>query len=106
MSIHIVQEDTVEIHIQGGIDAARAMTSIFMVHSVVAINGVRKVTRDLYKDENSSQKSETEKSRTFSDILQQEVDVRRKDSLDCRTVTYGMDKRLHSFEYLAREYRY
>ena len=77
-----------------------------MVHSVVAINGVRKVTRDLYKDENSSQKREVEENRSFSDILQQEVDERRTDSLNCHTVTYGMDRKLHSFEYLAREYRY
>ncbi len=77
-----------------------------MVHSVAAINGVRKVTRDLYRDENSSQKSEMEENKSFSDILQQEVDERRTDSLNCRTVTYGMDRKLHSFEYLAREYRY
>lgn len=77
-----------------------------MVHSVVAIDGIRKVSRDLYKDDSSSQKRETEENRTFSDILQQEVDERRTDSLNCRTVTYGMDRKLHSFEYLAREYRY
>ena len=77
-----------------------------MVHSVVAIDGIRKVTRDLYKDDSSSQKRETEENRTFSDVLQQEVDSRRTDSLSCRTVTYGMDRKLHSFEYLAREYRY
>lgn len=77
-----------------------------MVHSVLAIDGTRKVTRDLYRDESSSQKRETEDGRTFSEILQQEVDERRMDSLNCRTVTYGMDRKLHSFEYLAREYRY
>lgn len=77
-----------------------------MVHSVVAINGVRKVTRDLYRDDDSSQKRKAEESKSFSDVLQKEVDIRRTDSLNCHTVTYGMDKRLHSFEYLAREYRY
>lgn len=89
-----------------GFVAARAMSSIFMVHSVLAIDGVRKVTRDQERDEHSSRQREQDTSQTFSEILQQEVDERRTDSLNCRTVTYGMDKKLHRFEYLTREYRY
>lgn len=82
------------------------MTSIFMVHSVVAIDGVGKVKRDLDRDENSSRKKDSQENRTFSDILQHEVEEMQTDLHTCRTVTYGMDRKLHRFEYLTREYHY
>lgn len=82
------------------------MADIFMVHSVLAVGGVRKVTRDLGREDNSSDKREQENSRLFADVLQQEVDEMRMDSLNCQTVTYGIDRKIHHFEYRAREYRY
>lgn len=81
------------------------MQSIFMVHSVLAIDGVGKLTRDLNRDENSSGKKESQESQAFSDILRQEVEEMRTDLHNYSTVTYGMDRKLHRFEYLTREYR-
>ena len=100
-------KNTVKIHIQGGIVAARAMTSIFMVHSVLAVSETGRVTRELGKEEkNFAKKGKAEHSASFSEILQQEVEEWRTDSINCRTTTYGMDRRLHHFEYRAREYHY
>ena len=107
MPIYIVTKNTVKIHIQGGIVAARAMTSIFMVHSVLAVSETGRVTRDLGREErNFSKTNHTNNTLSFSDILQKEVEEQRTDSIDCRTTTYGMDRRLHHFQYQAREYHY
>ena len=106
MSIYKVTRNTVKIHIQGGIVAARAMTSIFIVHSVIAVPETRKVTREHYQQEQPSAHGRTQNNNSFSQILQQEVEERRTDSINCRTVTYGMDSRLHHFDYRAREYHY
>ncbi len=90
----------------GGIVAERAMSNMFMVHSILSINGVGKVTRDLGRDGNSSDKREqNNNNNSFSEILKQEVEGVRKDNVKCRTITYGMDGKVHHFEYLTREYR-
>ena len=106
MSIYKVTKNTVKIHIQGGIVAARAMTSIFIVHSVLAVSETRKVTREHDGQQQSSSHGCTQSNNSFSQILQQEVEERRMDSINCRTVTYGTDRRLHHFDYRAREYHY
>ena len=83
------------------------MNSIFMVHSVISVSTVGKVTRDLNRDENSHGKRENADSeKPFAQILETEVGNRRKESFSCHNVTYGMDRRLHSFDYRAREYHY
>ncbi len=105
MHIGIARRNLVEIRIEGGIVAARAMTDMFVIHSILSINGVGKVTRDLGRDQNSSDKREQNNSNSFSEILKQEVEGVRKDALNCRAITYGMDGRIRHFEYLAREYR-
>ena len=101
----MTQRNAVEIRIRGGIVAARAMLDMFMVHSIVSIDGVGKLTRDLGREQNPSDKKDQNGNNSFSEILQQEVDVVRKDVLNCRTITYGIDGRIRHFEYLAREYR-
>lgn len=84
------------------------MSSIFMVHSVLAIEGVAKVKRDFDREERFFEKKEAHVSKTFSEILQQELQEKEDVQMDlhsCQTVTYGMDRKLHRFEYLTREYR-
>lgn len=80
------------------------MTSIFMVHSVLATGKMRYVGYG--RAEEDSGYANEKKDLSFSRILQKELEERRTDSLNCRTVTYGMDRRLHSFDYRAREYHY
>ena len=83
------------------------MTSIFIVHSVLAVAETGRVTRDLVREErNFSKQGNSDNTLSFSDILQREVEEQRTDSIDCRTTTYGMDRRLHHFQYQAREYHY
>ena len=106
MPIYRITNNTVKIHIQGGIVAARAMTSIFIVHSVLAVSETRKVTREHNQQEQASSHGNAQSNVSFSQILQKEVEEQRTDSINCRTVTYGMDRRLHHFDYRAREYHY
>lgn len=87
-----------------GFVAARAMSSIFMVYSVSAVSTSGKVTREQERGRNSSNTYEQADNMNFSEILQQEVEERRMDSVNCHTVTYGKDSLLHRFEYRAREY--
>jgi hypothetical protein len=64
------------------------------------------VTRERNQQEKSSDRDTTQNNNSFSQILQREVEEQRTDSINCRTVTYGMDMRLHHFDYRAREYHY
>ena len=82
------------------------MTSIFIVHSVLAVGETRKVTREHYQQEKTLGHGTVQGNNSFSQILQQEMEEQRTDSIDCRTTTYGMDRRLHHFQYQAREYHY
>lgn len=83
------------------------MTSIFIVHSVLAVHETGRVTRDLGREErNFSKQADKDNTLSFSDVLQREVEEQRTDSIDCRTTTYGTDRRLHHFQYQAREYHY
>lgn len=78
-----------------------------MVHSVLAVESVGKVTRDLGREEKLfDRKTQVNTNTTFSQILEREVEERRTDSINCRTLTYGNDRMLHRFEYRAREYHY
>ncbi len=78
-----------------------------MVHSVLAVEGVGKVTRDLGREEKFfERKAQSATGTTFSQVLEREVEERRTDSINCRTLTYGNDRMLHRFEYRAREYHY
>ena len=83
------------------------MNSIFMVHSVISVSTVGKVTRDHGREGNSfSNKENADSERPFAQIFEAEVGNRRRESLNCHNVLYGSDRRLHSFDYMAREYHY
>ena len=103
MSIYIIEKRRI---MWGGIIAARAITNIFVVHSILAVSRVGAVSRELAREENNGSKKEKEGNRTFSDVLQKEVDRVGTDSLDCHTVTYGVDGKIYHYEYLRREYGY
>ena len=75
-----------------------------MVYSVSAVSTTGKVSREHGRGGNSQgREAQTEKT-GFSEILKQEVEEKRKETVNCRTLVYGRDSRLHRFEYLAREY--
>lgn len=76
-----------------------------MVHSVVAVSSVDKVKRDAHKAVDAhSQKKQQESA--FSQILEQTVEEQRTIPMECHTLTYGQDSRLHTFQYQMREYNY
>lgn len=88
------------------ITAARAMSDIFIVHSILAVSRIGAVTRELVKEETIYSKKEQSNNSSFSSVLQQEIDHVGKDALNCHTVTYGVDRKIHHYEYLRREYKY
>ena len=75
-----------------------------MVYSVSAVSTTGKITRDQERGRNASSREEKAEKQIFSEILKQEVEEKRKESVNCQTLTYGKDSRLHRFEYRAREY--
>lgn len=102
--IYIIRNDTVEIRIQGGIVAARSLSSVFMVHSISAVSTAGRVAYDQERGRDSSDREQQAGPHSFAKILQQEVEEQKTDSVHYKTVTYGRDLRLHSFEYLTRDY--
>lgn len=92
------------MHIQGGIIAANGFTSIFMVHSVSAVETAKKASRD--SDGSSGGYTGSDKStHSFSKILEAEINEKQAPA-ECRTVTYGNDLKLRTFLYQTREYQY
>ncbi len=75
-----------------------------MVHSISAVSTAGKVGRDQGRGSNSSDREHQTGANTFSEVLQQEVEERKTDTVHYKTVTYGRDSRLHPFEYLTRNY--
>ncbi len=105
MSIYIMKANvTIEMRIQGGINAANEFTNIFMVHSVSAITHTKKVSRDdssLSGGYSGSKNS----AHTFSKVLEEQINE-HKAPTQCHTITYGNDLRLRNFLYQTREYQY
>ncbi len=75
-----------------------------MVHSVMAVSTVGKPRHEEERKQDDKQR-ETTPNTLFSQFLEQEIEEQKKASMNCKTVTYGQDSRLHTFEYLSREYR-
>jgi|GluameStandDraft_1065615.scaffolds.fasta_scaffold107946_1 hypothetical protein len=95
---YIVRKVTVEIRIQGGIVAARALSSIFMVQQVEAVPHVGKAVRErrraVYPDAKGKQSSGT-----FAQLLQDAVEQGTDSSMNCHVTTYGRDCRIRIFDY-------
>ena len=102
---YIVRKVTVEIRIQGGIVAARALSSIFMVQQVEAVPHVGKVVRErrqfVYPDTRGKNSGGT-----FAQFLEDAVEENRGASLTCHVTTYGRDSRIRTFDYQTRTYHY
>lgn len=75
-----------------------------MVHSISAVAMTDKVGREQERRGNSSDGEHQTGTNTFSKVLKQEVEERKADTVQCKTVTYGKDSRLHPFEYFKRNY--
>ena len=77
-----------------------------MVHSVLAVSTVGKLKREDNRSGNSSTKKNEAKAKDlFSQILEAEVAGQKATPMTCKTVTYGQDSKIHTFEYQTREYR-
>uniref|UniRef100_UPI0040569CBC hypothetical protein n=1 Tax=Agathobacter sp. TaxID=2021311 RepID=UPI0040569CBC len=80
------------------------MTGIFMVNSVSAVSKANKVRRDFGYNQNLYQKEPKKTNASFAEVLQKEAESVRTESNSCYSVTYGMDRQLHFFDYQTREY--
>lgn len=76
-----------------------------MVHSVSAVPAGRKVGRDSHHS-SGRDAGENPSDHLFAQILETAVDEQKKAPEHCHTITYGSDRRLHTFLYQAREYQY
>ena len=65
---------------------------------------VGRVGHDQDRGKDSSDREQHGRANTFAKVLQQDVEERKSDSVHYKTMTYGRDLRLHSFEYLTRDY--
>ncbi len=92
------------MRIQGGIIAANGFTSIFMVHSVSAVETTKKASRD-GGGSPGGYSGNGKSTHSFSRILEAEMNE-HKAPTECHTVTYGNDRRLRTFLYQTREYQY
>lgn len=78
-----------------------------MVNSVMAVSAIGQIKRDNEKARATlHEEHRTASPGLFSELLNQEVEERREAPENCRTVIYGQDSRLHTFEYQKREYHY
>ena len=95
---------TVEICIQGGIDAANGFSSNFRVVPVQVVSTIPRLRRDTRQSASQSF-SGTKKDESFEQVLQQKLSG--NEPLDCYTVTYGRNRQLQTFFYQPkREYTY
>ncbi len=98
---------TIKICIQGGIVAAKGISGIFMVNSIMAVSTTGKIKRDGAGTNTSVCEENCQKSNPlFSQLLQKEVEEQRAASMNCHTATYGQDSMIHAFHYQKREYHY
>lgn len=76
-----------------------------MIHSVLAVPSTGKIKRESYKSTGTPSDKE-QSNHLFSQILEEKMDEQKKAPMDCHTLTYGQDSRLHTFYYQSREYNY
>ncbi|MGN1148913.1 MAG: hypothetical protein ACI4TB_10840 [Lachnospiraceae bacterium] len=76
-----------------------------MVQSVLAVPTARKVKHDFErKGRYFLKKKHSDTESQFSQALEQEVGELQAKSLNCHTLTYGDDRKVHRFDYQVREY--
>lgn len=97
--------DTIEIHFQGGIDAANGFSSIFMVQSVTAVPNIGKVKREHHNAARFEAGGKNSNG-SFAKVLENAEEETRKSSMDCHTVTYDRDCQIRTFLYQSGEYRF
>ena len=92
---------TIEIRIQGGINAANGIQTNFKVYPVQKVTGIRKPKRE--KSGSGQKNPQTAKAPVFSTIL--EKAVQENTPAECYTVTYDRQSRLQTYYYCqSREY--
>lgn len=94
---------TVEIRIQGGINAANGFQSSFKVYPVQMISRMPKLKRE--NGQPGQQQSRSSKPVTFDTVL--EKAVAKEQPVDCYTVTYNKNSQLQTYYYSqSREYTF
>ncbi len=76
-----------------------------MFHSVSAVSASTKVSRDS-QNSSGNDSSGNPSDHRFAQIFATAVDEQKKAPEHCHTITYGSDRKLHTFLYQAREYQY
>lgn len=101
ISIKKIENGTVEICIQGGINAANGLQTNFKVYPIQMVTSVQKPKRE--KNGSGQQNPQTAKTPGFSSIL--EKAVRENTPEECYTVTYDRQSHLQTYYYRqSREY--
>jgi hypothetical protein len=106
-----LSDDTIEIHIQGGIKAINGMNAVFMVESVMAVSSPAKPRRE--KKGQDDFENNSGKGSSFSEILSalKSSQVETSPSTnqapsEYRSTLYGRDMMLSCMHYRTREYHY
>ncbi len=74
-----------------------------MVHTVTAVSLTKKVSEDARRTPDSYS-SKKPNPHTFSSFLEEEIQEIKAAPNNCHTVTYGTDRKLHTFLYQPRDY--
>ncbi len=94
---------TVEIHIQGGINAANGIQSYFKVYPIQMVYAVSKVKRE--KRDSGRRNARPSSSRPFAAILQTAVEEHCAEEI-C-SVTYDRQSLIRTYDFLqTREYTF
>ncbi len=103
--IYIRRAYTIEIRIQGGINAANGISSIFMVTSVLAVPRIDKVKRDR-QSPSQFHSREKDSNELFAQFLDNAVKESEPASMECLNTVYGRDSKMQTFRYQSREYHF
>lgn len=76
-----------------------------MVHTIPVVTHGAKINRDSRQSSGNGYNG-NQSNHLFAQILESAVDEQTKAPAHCHTVTYGNDRRLHTFLYQSREYQY
>lgn len=76
-----------------------------MVHTIPVVTSGAKINRDSRQSSGNGYNG-NQSNHLFAQILESAVDEQTKAPAHCHTVTYGNDRRLHTFLYQSREYQY
>ena len=96
---------TVEILIQGGIEAAYGVNAVFMVQSVMAVSRPSRLTRERHGG-NEAETQQRNQNSLFAEVLKKAAQDIQEAPTQYQTTVYGRDRQLEMVQYQTREYHY